>query len=825
MKKISIITAFFILTMLRVSGQDSLMHADILTLRDSSFNRGNIQSPYQLMQGRFSGVLISRAGSNLNQNFDVRIRGISTVHGRVNPLIIVDGIPTDQFLSIDPNDIESIQILKGAETAQYGIQGASGVVIINTKRGNDERFWVNYGVYGSFEQKIQKVRVLTAEEYLASGGNDSGGRTDWLRETTQNAMGINHQVSMGGTAGHFKLRGSLNYRNFNGIQNETGFRRLNGLFGADGNFFGGKLIIHYTGSLANEDAELGFNNVFQQVLQVSPALPVQFESGQYIEPNLFSQFNPVAMIKENSNKRTHTNQLHAFNARYNFGKIYIETISGINQFKANTNETYGSSQAAYRTGQKFDSDQNDLRYRVSGVIGGNWQTSSLKIESKVGIDRQQLDHRYQYTVFYPRSGAYVVDEKMVTTTLAYFASFKLSSKNAYVNMLDRVEGSSALGDGHKRGNFYSLGGGYNLSNITHLGSQWMIETSTGRSGLTPYAPFKEAKYATNFSVENPDLTYEGSHLFDIGSRFVSKSGKWSVSANRYFKNSTSFMFFGWVGQQQSYQNSGKLNNRGWEIEAWALLIKSENLEISTGLAFTTLKTQWKKMPADSLYSGNASGSANFVAHLINQPYGQLYGPISEGIQQNDWKLKDLDKSGSFDMYRDLTVIGQALPKFWLGWNNTIRFKKFSCSFLWQGVFGHSNANMTDMQYRVNNNPYYNTIKTTMQTTSDNRWSNEFAEKASYFRLQYISFDYKFDLQKLTRIKDLRAFVVANNLITITRYAGNDPEVRITDEGYLFNGEERPNYRDSGNANFTPGIDRPSTWLPSRSFVIGLKAGF
>jgi TonB-dependent SusC/RagA subfamily outer membrane receptor len=813
---------FIFCCVLRLSAQDSLASENIATLKNSSFNPGNIQSPYQLMQGRFSGVLISRPGSDLNQNFDVRIRGISTVYGRANPLIVVDGMPTDQLLSVDPNDIESIQILKGSETAQYGIQGASGVVIIKTKRATDGKFWMNYGVYGSLEQKIQKVKVLSAEEYIANGGNDSGGHTDWLRETTRSALGMNHQISMGGTAGHFKLRGSLNYRNFNGIQNETGFQRLNGLFGADANFFDNKLTINYTGSLGNEHAEIGFNNVFKQVLHLSPTMPVQFNSGQYVEPNLFDQYNPVAMIRENSNKQTTANQLHAFTARYNFGKIYIETISGINQYQTNINETYGSAQAAYRKGEKFDSDQKDFRYRINGAVGGNWQTSSLKIESKLGIDKQQLDHNYKSTAFYPGSGIRVADEKMSTATLGYFASLKLSSKNAYLDILNRIEGSSALGHGHQWGKFYSLRGGYDLSQITNLGSQWMIETSMGRSGLTPYAPYKEAS-ATNSSVANPNLTYEGSHLFDIGSRFVSKSGKTSLSVNRYFKNSTGFIFFQWDGSQRSYQNSGKLNNRGWEIEAQTLLLKSGNLEISTGLNFTTLKTEWKRLPVDSLYSGFASASTYFVAHFINQPYGQLHGLVTEGIQQNNWVYKDVDRNRSFDFYRDRAVIGQALPKFWLGWNSTVQFKKFSCSFLWQGAFGHSNANLTDIQYRINNNVNYNSVKTTKPTADYNLWSDEFAEKASYFRLQFISLDYKFDIKKLTWIKDLHAFFVVNNSITFTSYSGNDPEVRFTDEGDSLAGG-RP-FRDSGYANFTPGIDRPSTWLPARSFVIGVRSGF
>jgi TonB-dependent SusC/RagA subfamily outer membrane receptor len=812
--------ALTFLSVLHLSAQDSLISTKNNVLGDSSFNRGNIQSLYQLMQGRFAGVFIARPGSDLNQNFDARIRGISTILGRVNPLIIVDGIPTDFTISIDPNDIESIEILKGPETAEYGIQGASGVILIRTKRNNNLRTWLSYGVYASVEQKIQKREILTADEFIANGGNDIGGRTNWTNVTTQTAPGMNHQISLGGVAGKFQIRASINYRNFSGIQLETGFQRLNGLINIDGKLLKDHLDLHYTASLATEQAEVGFNSIFKINMQLYPTLPIKFESGAYTKPLLFEQYNTVAMIRESSNERSQNNQLHALTARYNFGKMYVETVSGISYHKDDRQARFSEDQHAFRGGDSQDLHQKYFRYRVKGTVGGTWKTATVSFNANAGVDIQDLT-RDSNDEFINFSWTRTSKSHLSTSTQAYFASAGLRSKNLYMNITQRIEGSSALPRRNQWDNFYALKAGYNLQNIFRIGSTWVIESGIGKSGLTNYDSLKSAYSG------NSELTYEKSKLFDLGTRFVSKSGRWSAALTRYSKNSSGIIFNIYSNQNQSFQNRSTLKNNGWELEFQSSVIKRNDFEFSTGLNLTTLKTKWSKLPEETMLSGTTGpgrASTYFVAHINGKQYGQLYGPILQGADLNQyrWILKDISGDGVYNMNQDQTTIGQALPKFWLGWNGAVRYQRYTLSFLWQGVFGHSLANEADFLFKTPYNSSYNIIKNSRQLPY-NEWSNEFAEKASYMRLQYICFDYKFNIRKFTRLKGVKAYIVVNNLITITQYSGDDPEVRLRDQ----QGDQSyyPYYAQTPTSNYTPGVDRPETWLPTRSFVVGLQANF
>jgi TonB-dependent starch-binding outer membrane protein SusC len=327
-----------------VAGQDSLIISPREILSDTAFNQGNIQNFFQSIQSRFAGILIARPGSNPNADFEVRVRGISSVVGRVNPLVVVDGMPILNLQSIDPDDIESIEVLKGSETAQFGMQGASGVVLIRTKRGGDQRFWAQYNGYVSLEKLKQKQFVLDRNTFVENEGADIGGDTNWMSAITREALGMNHQISLGGTSGPWRLRGSLSYRDFDGIQKQSGFKRLTGLIGVDGKLLKDKLILSYTGGFGSVNANHGIASAFKQAMQVIPTLPIQTNTGSFIEPNLFDQFNPMAMIMENTLDESTRNHRHSLNTRFAFRTVYFEVYSGIKRVSKRGTQTSRSNQ-------------------------------------------------------------------------------------------------------------------------------------------------------------------------------------------------------------------------------------------------------------------------------------------------------------------------------------------------------------------------------------------------------------------------------------------------------------------------------------------------
>ena len=109
----------------------------VVSLDTKDFNKGNINDPTQLLQGKVAGLSIYNKGGDPNGSAIIRLRGLSTVGSNIQPLVVVDGVLGASLDNIDPNDIETINVLKdGSAAAIYGSRGSSGVILVTTKRGS-----------------------------------------------------------------------------------------------------------------------------------------------------------------------------------------------------------------------------------------------------------------------------------------------------------------------------------------------------------------------------------------------------------------------------------------------------------------------------------------------------------------------------------------------------------------------------------------------------------------------------------------------------------------------------------------------------------------
>ena len=102
------------------------------SVKSEDFNQGSVTNPAQLVQGKVAGLSISKAGGNPNAGYDLRLRGLSTVGAGTQPLVVIDGVVGGSLDNVDPNDIESMDVLKdGSAAAIYGTRGSSGVIILS----------------------------------------------------------------------------------------------------------------------------------------------------------------------------------------------------------------------------------------------------------------------------------------------------------------------------------------------------------------------------------------------------------------------------------------------------------------------------------------------------------------------------------------------------------------------------------------------------------------------------------------------------------------------------------------------------------------------
>ena len=208
--------------------------SSIASVKSDEFNKGNVNSPVQLIQGKVSGLSISKAGGDPNAAYDIRLRGLSTIGANTGPLVVIDGVVGGSLSNVDPNDIESINVLKdGSAAAIYGTRGSSGVILVATKQGKKGTAVVDYNVYVTAEMIAKHADVMNATEWRAlqaetNQGVDFGYDTDWFKETTQTAYSQVHNISMSGGSDKTTYRASVNYRDTEGVMRTSGFNQLNG---------------------------------------------------------------------------------------------------------------------------------------------------------------------------------------------------------------------------------------------------------------------------------------------------------------------------------------------------------------------------------------------------------------------------------------------------------------------------------------------------------------------------------------------------------------------------------------------------------------------
>ena len=319
----------------------------VMNVASSEFNKGVLTDPIQALQGKASGVQITKKGGNPNDGFSVQIRGAGGLATGSSPLYVIDGVPGVDPTTIPPEDIESFNVLKDASsTAIYGSRGANGVVIITTKKGNnkDGKNSIDVNSYISMDHVAKRLDLLSASDirsFIQRNGVsqvDAGGNTDWQNEIYRNGFTQNYNVAIGGGNDKSNYRISGTWSDFQGVVKGTDKQRFTGTANVFQKLLNDKLVID--GNMAatfeeNQYQDFGGNgptDVMYQAFQRSPLHPVYNSDGSYYE-NVgygFQYFNPIAIINNIQNQRS------AKRLRAN-GSVQYEIIPGL---KAKVNGAY-----------------------------------------------------------------------------------------------------------------------------------------------------------------------------------------------------------------------------------------------------------------------------------------------------------------------------------------------------------------------------------------------------------------------------------------------------------------------------------------------------
>ena len=220
------------------------MTGSVKSLQSTEFNKGIINSPEQLLQGKVAGVNVTSASGEPGSSQSITIRGPGGVRTGSTPLFVLDGLALDNSSTggainplsfLNPQDIESIDVLKDASaTAIYGSRGANGVVLITTKKGKAGVSNMTFSTSLGISNLARPLSVYSADEYRkqvpAVGGvlEDLGASTDWQKEVTRTAYTQNHNLSFGGGANKLSYYASLGVQNQQGILKQSDLKRYTG---------------------------------------------------------------------------------------------------------------------------------------------------------------------------------------------------------------------------------------------------------------------------------------------------------------------------------------------------------------------------------------------------------------------------------------------------------------------------------------------------------------------------------------------------------------------------------------------------------------------
>ncbi|MDB5207282.1 MAG: SusC/RagA family TonB-linked outer membrane protein [Flavisolibacter sp.] len=221
----------------------------VTAVSSKDFQKGFIPSPEQLLQGKVAGLQITSGGGSAGGGSKIRIRGGASLSASNEPLIVIDGVPVEgngisgsgNLLStINPNDIESVSVLKDASaTALYGSRASNGVIIVTTKKGTRGKVRYNFNTQVSLSEVAKQVEVLTGDQVrdiitkdAASTGSNTyksllgKENTNWQKEIYRKAIGVDNNLSATGAVGMLPFRASFGFLNQEGVLLKNKFDRL-----------------------------------------------------------------------------------------------------------------------------------------------------------------------------------------------------------------------------------------------------------------------------------------------------------------------------------------------------------------------------------------------------------------------------------------------------------------------------------------------------------------------------------------------------------------------------------------------------------------------
>ena len=466
--------------------------------------------PEQALQGQVAGVNITTNSGTPGGGSTISIRGVST-NGDSRPLILVDGNVVEDLSVINPNDIESMNILKDATAGIYGVRAANGVILITTKTGRKEMpLTVEYSAYTGFQQTTRKIPVLNATEYAfivneayASGGStppftntsDLGVGTDWQDEVFQLAQIHNHNIAFKGGTKNASYSYSSSFLTQDGIVGgrKSNFTRFTNSASYNLDFlknFKFKSGLTLTRTNKQNLIENTLGSVLFNALNMAPNISVRDQNGEYsLADGLGGEvINPLAQM-DNTYDRTKVMKINGFgglsydflehftasaNIQFNYAEVTSKRFFPIDNYGIgkvfNTQRSEVQEYLDYFQDYTFDAfvkyenTFNDA-HKLNVLLGTSVFKTTGEFTGKRGFDiidnNVQNANIYQASDVEDRFEIKGRNDKFDARLLSYFTRVQYDYKGKYLlSAVLRRDGSTRFGPENQFGYFPSASIGW-----------------------------------------------------------------------------------------------------------------------------------------------------------------------------------------------------------------------------------------------------------------------------------------------------------------------------------------------------------------------------
>ena len=517
---------------------------------------GTVSNAAQALQGRAAGVMVVQNSKAPGGSISVRVRGANSISSTNEPLYVVDGFATTSGVDLNPNDIESMEILKDASaTAIYGARGANGVIIITTKRGKTGKAQITYNGYVGMQKIYNPFNMLNGKQYMTlandlykeidgQAGQEYGAytqsqlqsdvNTDWIKETTRTGVVHSHNLQVQGGNENTKILTSIGYFDQAGVLKNTDYSRFSGRVNVDqkiNNFIKSGVSIY--GQRANSNIQDYGGNILQSnvllgILTYDPTVQAYNSDGSFGRPpggrgdnplaNLVARQNESVQDRLNGNAYLEIKPIQDLTARVNGGVETAHYFTGKylpkNTYQGGIDNGVASSADYSSTRQLFDVTLNYSKtfndVHSFSVLGGyayektgfSYRSLAVKGFSTDLFSFNNLDAASTIT-----GTNYYKQESLL---ISFFGRLNYGYKDKYLLTATlRRDGSSRFGTDQKWGYFPSAAFAWKLDKEEFIRDLNLFSTLKLRLGYGKTGNDQIGNYASYALMATTHLTLDG----------------------------------------------------------------------------------------------------------------------------------------------------------------------------------------------------------------------------------------------------------------------------------------------------------------------------